>query len=139
MFHSDLRSSSQTGMCSVVLFNIFRMISWLWQGDQQEIESTNNILQSVVSRAPRISLPLLDARAAIRKFLGIKYKGGRRASKWSDVGSIVNSAIEDACAHHTQSNIVLSVKDRWSRPKPAPAIPLPALRSMQFRVETGPG
>ena len=63
----------------------------------QELEGVNGILQKIATRAPRISLGLLDARVAVRKYLGMGCAG--QPSKWSAVQDVVHAAVEEACEH----------------------------------------
>eukprot|EP00959_Pyramimonas_sp_CCMP1952_P342793 7181455-Pyramimonas_sp.AAC.1 len=72
-----------------------RLVASKWQANAARIEGLNNLILAACSRAPRISLPLLDARVAIRKEVGL---GSREESnkRWSAVQAKAERIIEDA-------------------------------------------
>ena len=83
-FRDDVHECARTGRLRAPLYSLMRLVSLRWHAHVQDIEGINNIIQSVARRAPRISLPLLDARVAIRKYIGL---GSRdtKDTKWEDI------------------------------------------------------
>lgn len=73
LFGPDICQGARDGTISQPLYAALRLVCMKWRVDVQEIEGINNIIQVIASRAPRISLPLLDARVAIRKMLGARF------------------------------------------------------------------
>lgn len=89
----------------------------------QELEGVNGVLQKIATRAPRISLGLLDARVGVRKYLGMGCQG--QPSKWSEVQGVVHAAVEEACEHIQDVDSILAPMLRWSRPVAASPMVLP--------------
>ena len=97
-FSGALAIAADTGAFDMRAFAPIWLIACFWRGGTQEVEGVNSLLQCITRRAPSMSLPLLDARVAIRKAAGL---GTRSSSnKWSDVAPDVQRIIEDAVAHH---------------------------------------
>ena len=71
ILRTDIEAGAVDGAISVPLYTLMRLVACEWSGGMQEVEGINSIVQKVASRAPRISLALLDARVAARKYLGI--------------------------------------------------------------------
>jgi hypothetical protein len=71
LFPADIANGANTGKVSLALYSAMRLIALKFKIDVQEIEGINNVIQQVAKKAPRITLPVLDARVALRKMLGI--------------------------------------------------------------------
>eukprot|EP00959_Pyramimonas_sp_CCMP1952_P452376 9466477-Pyramimonas_sp.AAC.1 len=70
LFHGVLCACSRSGLLSPRLRAPIYALACQWKGHTFEIEGMNKIVQHCCSQAPKISLPLLDARVALRKELG---------------------------------------------------------------------
>eukprot|EP00959_Pyramimonas_sp_CCMP1952_P077781 1625901-Pyramimonas_sp.AAC.1 len=120
MFQAEIREASRTGVLSMRVWMPLYLASVFWRGDTQEIEGVNNLLQTVVRRAPSIGLPLLDARVAIRKTACLGVRGA--SLKWTDVAPRVNAAIAEAIDHASEIDSVLNMPFRFSVPDPTLAL-----------------
>ena len=67
------------GRISSCVYAPFKLLRRYWKCDSQEIEGCMNILQNIMRRGPRTSLPVLDARIACRKAIGYE---GLNESAW---------------------------------------------------------
>ena len=69
------------------LYTPLRLVGEMWTAHVFELEGVNNMIKSMLVRAPRTSLVLADAQIANRKDLNL---GSRETAekKWRDVVSI---------------------------------------------------
>ena len=132
VFHEAITHCSATGKLSGAagaLWGIMWMVAVTWKGDQQEIEGINNVLQHVLTQAPNCSLPLVDARVAIRKALGMGSRTERDA-KWSEKRSRASIVLNVATDHREHMHEVLADPDRFESAKPltdGPPVPLESI------------
>ena len=114
LFINELTDTKITGMVPCYLYGIFYVIASMWRCDVQDIEGMNNILQMVARKAPAISLPLLDARVANRKRLGL----GRKADQgklWSAIAPFAEGVVDIAVAYNDAAD-VMTREDIFSTP-----------------------
>ena len=71
-------------------------------GTNGEMESCVKLLKYGCHKAPNISLPLLDARAGIKRELGLGNKESQGV-KWSDIQEMVNSRLDEALEHFNEA------------------------------------
>jgi hypothetical protein len=124
LFHDEIKAGADDGRCANTLYSMMRLVAIHWCPEMQEVEGINGVLQRVATRAPHISLCLLDARVAVRKTMGMGYAS--QPKKWSDVQEHVLATVGDACEHADQTDDVLGDATRWSRTEAAATMPLPA-------------
>ena len=135
LFREDMREAARTGKISNVLYILFRLVSIRWHGHVQEIEGINNIIQQCCTRAPRIDLPLLDARVAIRQFIGLGSRESRDM-RWKLCAPILEDVVRDYTSNYDAVDDVMADPIRWSphpiaKPQLLPKEPLPlALRDL---------
>lgn len=81
---NDIRAAAGSGVLGPKL----AVVIWTWavmlHSDVAELESLNNLLKLSTKRAPNISLELVDARAKLKKWLGV---GAQKISKNSESSS----------------------------------------------------
>ena len=65
----DLQAAKDVGTRSQFLWNLLVAIRKTIKSDAQENEGVNSVIKHVVSRAPSIQLPLVDARVRVKREL----------------------------------------------------------------------
>ena len=115
LFRTSLEFTAATGQIYTPLFVIWRIAAQMWSGDSQEIEGVNNMIKSITTMAPGISLSLLDARVSTRKDAGIGSRS-RKVTRWRQVSQRAEEMIADAVDHVSGVNKILASKDRWALP-----------------------
>ena len=70
-FAAELTHCAQFGTLCLDLWVIIWSICVRWCPDVQEIEGVNNIIQQLCNTCPHIALPLVDARVALTKQIGL--------------------------------------------------------------------
>ena len=118
IFHDEVVQGAESGTVGMQLWTAIRLVVVKWRPDVQEVEGINNIIQQVVRAAPRVTLPLLDARVGLRKMLGM---GSRKArdKKWSQQAPTVAKLVDTAKTFDDHANYILAIKDRWVVPTKA--------------------
>ena len=66
----DLQQAKETGTCGLKLYSISKTIAYKAIANIEELEGLNNLIKLQGTRAPNISLELLDARMCTKKRLG---------------------------------------------------------------------
>ena len=101
-----------------------RLVALRWMPSVQEIEGINNIIQGFARRAPRISLPLLDARVGVRKYIGLGSRAARNTA-WNKLLPVVHATVEECTAHYEGVSDVLANPQRWCLPQAAQPVSQP--------------
>jgi hypothetical protein len=96
------------------------------KADVRNNEGYNSLLGHLVDQAPAIGLPLLSARAQLKKALGIGVRGV--SLRWSHLRPRADSVLTDLHSGVGDSNSVSSDPGRWGS---APEIPLPDEKTFQ--------
>ena len=112
LFHAELGHAAATGLCEARLFSVCLALRVHLFPDVEQNEGYNSIIRCIIERCRHISLPLLAARANIKKTLGLGSRSS--SSKWSSVRSGY---------HHEGAAAVLEDPDRWSSPLPSAGFP----------------
>ena len=117
------------------LWCLVRAIACTWQGDSQEVEGLNSMLQAIVQASAAIKLPLLDARLGIRKTSKLGQRG-KQHTKWSSIAALCEALIEEALKHLAAVPAILATPGRFAKPNPCARtitrVPhLPALTPIQ--------
>ncbi len=93
-------------------------------------ESYNNLLKTLIDRAPRSGLPLISARARIKKALGV---GARGVSlRWSQLRPSAQTVLSEMLSHPVDGAAVQSEFDRFSDP---PQMPMPSPKVIDERFK----
>ena len=106
--------AAETGKLDDELYGLVDGWCREWSTDTVEVESANKCVANVVTQAPRITLPLVSARVACIKRLGL---GTRNASlRWSDIRGKFQSIQEEAVEFHDMAAPVMGAPRRWTSP-----------------------
>ena len=71
LFEQGLKHGKEDGTVRLPLYSLFRFIAVSWAPQVQTMEGIDSLIKIATNRAPSIGQPLLDARAAITKALGL--------------------------------------------------------------------
>ena len=105
------------------LQNFLQLLAAAMPGDVQEIESVNFLCTRTTKAAPHISMPLLNARVATSKRLGLGTADAPQ--KWSDLESKVTDILTEATQSFSLGVPLANAQDRYETPPPLPKIPVP--------------
>ena len=133
IFHGEISAcADNSGRISTAVYAPFRLLAVSWQGDVQEIEGINNMIQMVCTRSPHIKLPLVDARVANRKSVVSSIYGKRISDvKWSVMQPVVDCILDDACDHiHAVNDVFMCDPNRFTPPLPAEGISAASMRDI---------
>ena len=134
-FAAELTHSAQFGTLCLDLWVIIWSICVSWRPDVQEIEGVNNVIQQLCNKCPHIALPLVDARVALCKQIGLgsrcltvvlpylltyqlnKQQNRARQSadvKWSTLQPAFDEMLEDAVQFSPDVPSVLGTPGRFA-------------------------
>ena len=123
LFRADIQNCADHGTLAFPCFAMIRSMCNSWSCQVQGMEGINSLMLLACKRAPTISQPLLDARIACTKQLGLGKRGA--SHKWSDVWPRAKLLIED-CMQQVDCTALVMDPTRWSAPRPVHNIlPLP--------------
>ena len=121
----QLQDGKSTGMLHQKIFDTVHGLARHWRGCTQDIEGVNNMLKSLINRAPAISLQLASARLAIGKSLSMMSPNGASSPKWSDVKDVVATVVDECVRHFDRAEDIIEEETRWGAPIPADVQMLP--------------
>ena len=86
----------------------------------QELEGTNDIIQETSKRAPHAEMPVIDARVATKKELGLGSREMQDA-KWSTVAPRYEAVMNTALQYSGQlaQDVLATASDRFKTPGPS--------------------
>ena len=84
--------------------------------DAQRNVQYNSLISTISKRCRHIGLPLLCARANMKKTLGVGTRGA--AHKWSHIRAACSGVLDDLERHVPLSQDILNDSSRWSCPAP---------------------
>jgi len=94
---TDFQMGADTGITGPFLWACCQLIRTKVPPDSQPNEGYNSLLKVVAQRSRTIGLPLLSARANIKKGLGVGSRGSSK--KWSEIRSSAEKVLLDAVEH----------------------------------------
>ena len=107
----------------VALQNFLQLLAAAMPGDVQEIESVNFLCTRTTKAAPHISMPLLNARVATSKRLGLGTADAPQ--KWSDLESKVTHILNEVLQSFPLGVPLANAQGRYATPPSLPKIPAP--------------
>ena len=117
LFRAELANVAQTGKCPICLYWAMRLVALYWRADVQEIEGINSLIELACRRAPRISLPLVDARVGLRKDLGLGTRDKRHVKYSQMMDSGASDLLDDAIQQIDHASAIMSQEGRFEAPK----------------------
>ena len=97
VFGSDFEEAARSGRTGKHLYGIALTLRMHLPCEVETNEGYNRLVKCIADRSPNIKLALLDARANIKKRLGVGSRGA--SSKWSTVRSSAALILDESLAH----------------------------------------
>ncbi len=98
LFRADFEEAARSGRTGTQLYAVTLALRMYLPCEVETNEGYNRLVKCIADRAPNIKLSLLDARANIKKRLGVGSRGA--CSKWSVVRSSSERILEETLEHY---------------------------------------
>jgi hypothetical protein len=90
--------------------------------DVQELEGVNSLVRVANTRCPNIGLPLLNARVALKKALGLGH--AEASTRWTDIREPSRRLLQTLVNNADNAGDVLNDAGYWTAPVPTPGVSL---------------